>query len=102
LAVRRLKPGTYEQFRAAWQPQRWWPGLTRVWISRNSDDPDIVATWALLDLDESHYEAMRDDKDWLRAESHRLGDASRFVEEFITSGFFQVEEDITVSSSQEE
>jgi hypothetical protein len=31
-----------------------WPaGMTRLWIGRSEDDPDVVATWGLFDLDEA-------------------------------------------------
>lgn len=94
LIVRRLKPGTYEQFRAAWQPEEWWPGLQRVWLCRHDDDADVVATWALLDLDDEQAERMREDPEWLAGEARRLQQVAEVEEELIISGFFQIAEEV--------
>ena len=37
--------------------------MTRLWNGRSEDDPDVVATWALFDLDEDGLDALRDDFD---------------------------------------
>ena len=75
VVVRRLTPGSYEEFRRAWEPlndSEWPQGMTRLWIGRSEDDPDVVATWGLFELDEAGLEAMRDDPDWMTAENRRL------------------------------
>jgi hypothetical protein len=52
LTARRLKPDSYDQFRAAWDPtgtnqtlQRW----TRVYHCRDVKDPDVVISFGLFD-----------------------------------------------------
>jgi hypothetical protein len=97
LNVRRLKPGTYDQFRRAWEPERaedWPRGLTRTWIARNDDDPDIVATWSLFDLDAAGVEELREDPTWLRADAARLERIAEFEVELVASGFFEVLEEV--------
>ena len=58
MVVRRLKPGAYERFRRAWEPdslEHWPAGMTKIWIARSEDDPDVIATWSLFELDEAGY-----------------------------------------------
>ena len=64
LVVRRLKPGSYEEFRRAWEPlseDEWPRGMTRLWIGRADDDPDVVATWGVFELDQEGLDELRDD-----------------------------------------
>ena len=97
VVVRRLRPGCYEQFRKAWEPldeDEWPRGMTRLWIGRGEDDPDVVATWGLFELDEAGLEELRDDPAWMAAESRRLERMAPFQEELIMSSFFRVAEEV--------
>jgi len=97
VVVRRLKPGAYDSFRAAWEPlsdDEWPRGMTRLWIGRSEDDPDVVATWGLFELDPEGLEALRDDPAWMASETRRLERMAPFQEELITSSFFQVAEEV--------
>jgi hypothetical protein len=97
MVVRRLKPGAYEEFRRAWEPdssEHWPPGMTRIWIARSDDDPDVIATWSLFGVDEAGYEALRDDREWMSAELGRMQRMSEFEVEMLASGFFHVLEEI--------
>ena len=97
VVVRRLKPGSYEQWREAWQPlgdDEWPRGMTRLWLGRGEDDPQVVAAWSLFDLDEAGLEELRDDPAWMAAESRRLERMAPFQEELITSSFFRVVEEV--------
>ena len=105
MVVRRLKPGAYEHFRRAWEPDapRHWPaGMTRIWIARSDDDPDVIATWSLFDLDEAGYEALRDDPEWMSAELGRMERMSEFEVEVLASGFFHVLEEIVPPAGAED
>jgi hypothetical protein len=97
MVVRRLKPGAYEHFRRAWEPDslgHWPAGMTKIWIARSEDDPDVIATWSLFELDEAGYEALRDDAEWMSAELGRVERMSEFETEILASGFFHVLEEI--------
>ena len=72
LTHRRLKPGTYEEFRAAWQPNDWWPAFRNGYHLRSADDPDEVISFAFYDATPEEFEAIRDDPRWLEAEDQRL------------------------------
>ena len=97
LVVRRLKPGSYDDFRAAWEPlsdDEWPRGMTRLWIGRADDDPDVVATWGLFELDAEGLDGLRDDPAWMAAESRRMERMAPYEEELIASSFFEVAEEV--------
>jgi hypothetical protein len=54
LTARRLKPGAYEEFRAAWDIGGRPSGWTHVYHCRDVEDPDVVLSFGLFDgsLDE--------------------------------------------------
>ena len=59
--------------------------MTRLWIGRGEDDPDVVATWGLFDLDESGLEELRDEPGWMAAEGRRLERMAPYQEELVVS-----------------
>ena len=74
LVVRRLKPGSYEEFRRAWEPlsdDEWPRGMTRLWIGRSDDDPA-----------------------WMAAEHRRLERIGRYEEELVLSTFLELMEEV--------
>jgi hypothetical protein len=97
LVVRRLKPGSYEEFRRAWEPlndDEWPRGMTRLWIGRSDDDPDVVATWGVFELDADGLDALRDDPAWMAAESQRMQRMAEYEEELVISSFFEITEEV--------
>src|SRR5215207_6311133 len=52
LTHRRLKPGTYDAFRDAWQPDDWWPAFKHGYHLRSLDDADEVVSFAFYDATE--------------------------------------------------
>ncbi len=102
VVVRRLKPGSYDSFRRAWEPdspEHWPAGMTRSWIARSEDDPDVIATWSLFDLDAAGYEALRDDPEWMSAELGRAERMGEFETEVLASGYFRVLEEVVPPSA---
>jgi hypothetical protein len=49
LTARRLKPGAYEEFRAAWDIGGRPSGWTHVYHCRDVEDPDVVLSFGLFD-----------------------------------------------------
>ncbi len=97
LVVRRLTPGSYDAFRRAWEPEsddEWPRGMTRLWIGRADEDPDVVATWGLFELDAAGLDELRDDPDWMAAEGRRLQRMGAYQEELIVSSYFEVAEEV--------
>ena len=64
LTVRKLKPGSYEEWRAAWEgDMENWPKGIQAYILRNLNDPDEIIAFGLTDRT----------PDELRAEGHGGG-----------------------------
>jgi hypothetical protein len=94
LAVRRLKPGAHEAFRAGWRPERWHGRLVRAYHLANQDDPDEVITLAFFEGTAEDIEAMRDDPEWMAGEERRLRRIVPLEESVRLSGVYEVVEEI--------
>jgi len=95
LTARRLKPGAYDAFRAAWDPgdaapeviARWSP----VYHVRDVEDPDVVISFGFFNgsLDELHE---------IQAQVGRGDQVARIaetVEEVLLDGAYEVVEQLT-------
>lgn len=51
LTVRKLVPGSYDDWRKAWEPDEWPEGSIRAYILRNMDDPDEVIAFGFFEGD---------------------------------------------------
>jgi heme-degrading monooxygenase HmoA len=88
-SARRLKPGSWEQFRRAWDPGDLQPpGLQRVYHARNIRDEDEVISFGIFDMTEEEYRAWRAGAD--AQENERVDNLSAFVENEPVSGVFEV------------
>ncbi len=87
--ARRLKPGAWEQFRAAWDPtESMPPGLQRAYHARNIRDEDEVISFGLFDMDRDAYHRWREEAD--TSELARVDRISAFVENEHVSGVYEV------------
>jgi hypothetical protein len=98
LTHRRLKPGSYEEFRDAWQPNGWWPAFRNGYHLRATDDPDEVISFAFYDATPDEFEAIRDDPRWLEAEDQRLRRMAPFQVSAKLGGVYEVAEEFSGSS----
>lgn len=94
VTVRQIKPGSYEDFRAAWQPDPWPPQLSRVEILRNDDNSDQVITIGYVDATPEELEAMRDDPAILDGEARRLERIAPYEERVLVNSIFELVEDV--------
>ncbi len=94
LTVRRLKPGTFDDFRAAWQPDPWPPFLARAYLMRNQDDPDEVAAFGFLNLTEDELDGLRDDPQFLMTEMGRMERIAQFEDSVLLNAVYVVGEEI--------
>jgi hypothetical protein len=101
VTIRSIKPGTFESFRAAWEPRPWPPELRRVFLSRNEQDPDQVLTASFLDVASEQFDALRDNSAILGAEGERLSRIAEFEETLVYKGLFEVVEEITAPANAE-
>ena len=92
LTVRKLKPGTYDDWRKAWEPDEWPEGSTRAYILRNVDDPDEVIAFGFFDSDLA---AVRSDPEMQDEQKRRFDAMAPFVESTGADGFYEVVEEVT-------
>jgi len=92
-SARRLKPGSFDQFRRAWQPgegQDDLPdGAVAIYHARNRKDPDEVISFGIFDVDDPA--AIRGDE---QAELKRQDAMAAFVENIPLEGVYEVIEEI--------
>jgi hypothetical protein len=94
VAVRQIKPGSYEQFRKAWYHDPWLPRYEKALVMRNEDSPDQVLTIAFFPGTSDEYEAARDDPETMAAEAERLHRISDWEERVLVSGVYEVVEEV--------
>jgi hypothetical protein len=90
LTARRLKPGTFEQFREAWEPPEWDPRFVRAYHVRNLDDEDEVVSFGLYDGSVDDYRAMSRE-----AEESRVSRMGEFVDRVLVDGVYEVIDEVT-------
>lgn len=87
--ARRLKPGTWEDFRRAWEPgDRMPPGFQRAYHARNIRDEDEVISFGLFEMTKDDYHRWRGEAD--AEENQRVDRISAFVQNESVSGAFEV------------
>ena len=98
LTVRRLKPGTFEQFRKAWEPEVWFEGWTRAYHLRNLRDENEIVSFGFFDgtLDVLQRQRQEGDPDGQR-EERRQQRMAEFVESTGTDALFEVIDEVTPS-----
>ena len=94
VTVRQIRPGTYDEFRKAWEPDPWLPKLTRAIVMRSDDNPDMVLSIGFFDADVDEIDALRDDPAILAEEESRLRRISEFEEQVVMNGIFEVVEEV--------
>jgi heme-degrading monooxygenase HmoA len=94
LSARRLKPGSWDQFRRAWEPPSGDhpPGLVRVYHVRNVRDEDEVISFGLFDASLDEFRAWRGDHE--QDEEKRTDELSGFVENTYVEGIYEVIEEL--------
>jgi heme-degrading monooxygenase HmoA len=96
--ARRLKPGAWEQFRRAWEPEdaSLPPGFQRAYHARNLRDEDEVISFGLFDMTEEDYRSWRGEAD--AQENARVDALSAFVENEHVSGVYEVIDEVEPAS----
>lgn len=93
LTARRLEPGAWEQFRAAWDPgEERPPGFKRAYHVRNIRDEDEVVSFGLFDMSIEDYRRWREESD--TQETRRVDRLSAFVRNEHISGVYEVIDEV--------
>ena len=93
-SARRLKPGAWEQFRRAWEPEDGKPpGFQRAYHARNIRDEDEIISFGLFDGSLEELRAWRADHE---AEELKRQDAmAAFVENVHVEGIYEVVDEVS-------
>jgi hypothetical protein len=91
LTVRKLKPGTYDQWRKAWEgEEEEMPEGVEVYILRNLKDPDEIIAFGLFEGDVEQMRASFD----VDAERRRQEAMAPYIESVGADGMYEVIERI--------
>jgi hypothetical protein len=94
LTVRKLKPGTYDDWRKAWEPDEWPEGAQKAYILRNVDDPDEIIAFGFYELDLTQRRAEPAVQESQRARFERM---APYVESTGADGVYEVIEEVQPS-----
>jgi hypothetical protein len=95
LTVRQIKPGTYDQFREAWEPSRYPAPFVKAYLLRNMEDPDEISSFGFFDVDTAEeVEAMRDNPEFMQIEMDRMSRISEFEMAVKVNSIYEVAEEV--------
>jgi hypothetical protein len=105
LTVRRLKPGTYEQWRKAWDDpddpdSLWLDAEKKAYIARSLSDPDVVVAFGFFEGDLAGLNRLREDPEVDRRMRKRVRAMADLTEEVLSDGVYEVVEVVTPESRQ--
>jgi hypothetical protein len=86
--ARRLKPGQYDGFRKAWEPERFPDGFQRAYILRDPSDPDLVIAFGLFDVSDDRADQLKNDLEPSERTRHEA--MAPYVDETLVSGLYDV------------
>jgi hypothetical protein len=90
LTARKLKPGSYDEWRVAWEGDNDAPSGAKAYICRSISDPDEILAFVMVEATKEQVEAFRGDGD----DSGRQAAMAPHVESTGTDGFYEVIEEI--------
>jgi hypothetical protein len=95
LTVRRLKPGTFDDWREAWQPEKWPEEFEKAYILRKLGDENEVIAFGFFAGD---VEAARADPA-VQQEMQRRADAmAPYIDSVGADGVYEVVDEVTPPS----
>ena len=91
LTVRKLKPGTYDDWREAWGSADG-PSGARAWIARRVGDEDEILAFGMIDASLEDLEKFRSSSG---DEQARLSKMEPYIESVGSDGLYEVIEEVT-------
>ncbi len=90
LTVRKLKPGAYESFLKAWEPEEFPEGFKRAYHVRSLDDENEIISFGFYDKTIEDLAAIRDDQN----EEQRQRRIAEHVRLTLVDGMFEVVDEV--------
>jgi hypothetical protein len=97
LTVRKLKPGTYDDWRRAWEPDEWPEGSQKAYILRNLQDPDEVIAFGFFD---QNIEELKADAEFTRQMNERVQRMAPHIDSIGADGIYEVVEEVVPSRTR--
>jgi hypothetical protein len=91
LTVRKLKPGTYDEWREAWGSADG-PSGAHAWIARKVSDPNEIVAFGIIDASTEELEKFRPTAD---EEQARVASMAPFIDSVESDGLYEVIDEIT-------
>ena len=91
LSVRRLKPGSYDAFREAWEPKPMPGSLLQAYHARSAADENVVVSFGLFDGTVDELRSAIGETD----EAGRQERIAEHVESTSVDGLFEVLDEVT-------
>jgi hypothetical protein len=102
LSVRRLKPGSWDAFRAGWDAREQGgehpPFISRITHLRSKDDENVVVSFGMAEGEPDEMAAFLQQPEWRELDARRQAAMAPHVEETIVDGVFEVIEEIVPAS----
>jgi hypothetical protein len=92
LTVRKLKPGSYDDWRRAWEPDDWREGAQKAYILRNVDDPDEIIAFGFFEGDLTQ---LRSEPEMQETQGTRFQRMAPYVDSTGADGVYEVIEEVT-------
>lgn len=92
LTERWLRPGTFDRFRAAWEPNEQPASLVHAYHLVDPDDRDHVISFGLFDLSPAEFDELSRSPDLQEMQRLRFAAMSEFVARTGVDGVFEVAE----------
>lgn len=92
LTVRKLQPGSYDDWRKAWEPEEWPEGARKAYILRNVDDPDEIIAFGFYEEDLSQ---LRNDSKMAEQQRARFERMAPYVASTGADGVYEVIDEVT-------
>jgi hypothetical protein len=92
LTARKLKPGSYDDWRQAWEAGAEPPSGATAYICRSVKDPDEIVAFGIVEASKEEVEARRGQES---DDSERQAAMAPHVESVGTDGFYEVIEEVT-------
>jgi hypothetical protein len=94
--IRRLRDGvSFEDFRAAWEPDQGFGVPTTVWHARSLDDEREIVSFGLMDLDREQVPGMLER--FAASEARRHESIDHVIERMVFRGIYEVVAEVDLS-----